>query len=159
MALRCVSLALIKGSAQSPVMIGLWCTRCRFAKQTLETGGNADATLESADAVYVYDYCYMMKQVADSSSQRHWLLKDIYNGTRGQGELLLKLYRSVGCDRSSPLLNLECPKSALTIRVRANSVHRLPLISRCISYWVYLRTPHSNNCACIQRYMCSLGGQ
>ncbi len=50
-------------------------------------------TLESADTVYVYDYCYIMKQVADSSSQRHWLLKDVYNGTRGQGDVLLKLYR------------------------------------------------------------------
>ena len=66
---------------------------CRFARQTLETGGNAAATLESADTVYVYDYCHIMKQVADSNSQRHWLLKDIYNGTRGQGEVLLKLYR------------------------------------------------------------------
>ena len=98
MAFCCAALALIKDVDQTPVITELWCTRCRFAKQTLETGGNADATLESADAIYVYDYCYMMKQVADSSSQRHWLLKDVYNGTRGQGELLLKLYRSVGCD-------------------------------------------------------------
>ena len=66
---------------------------CRFAKQTLETGGNAAATLESADTVYVYDYCHIMRQVADGNAQRHWLLKDIYNGTRGQGEVLLKLYR------------------------------------------------------------------
>ena len=72
-------------------------TKCscmhRFAKQTLKTGGNADAGLESADTVFVYDYCYMMRQAADSAAQRHWLLKDTYNGTRGAGVVLLKLYR------------------------------------------------------------------
>lgn len=65
----------------------------RFAKQTLKTGGNANAGLESADTVFVYDYCYMMRQAADSAAQRHWLLKDTYNGTRGVGDVLLKLYR------------------------------------------------------------------
>ena len=35
----------------------------------------------------------MMRQAADSAAQRHWLLKDTYNGTRGAGEVLLKLYR------------------------------------------------------------------
>ena len=69
----------------------------RFARQVLETGGNADAMLEGADTVYVYDYCYLMKQAADSSAQRHWLLKDVYNGTRGQGEVLLALYRCASC--------------------------------------------------------------
>ena len=65
----------------------------RFAEHTLKTGGNADAGLESADTVFVYDYCYMMRQAADSAAQRHWLLKDTYNGTRGAGDVLLKLYR------------------------------------------------------------------
>ena len=43
--------------------------------------------------MYVYDYCYVMRQAADSNAQRHWLLKDTYNGTRGKGAELLKLYR------------------------------------------------------------------
>ena len=69
------------------------CAGCRYARQTLETGGAADASLEAADTVYVYDYCYLMRQAADSNAQRHWLLKDTYNGTRGKGAELLKLYR------------------------------------------------------------------
>ena len=69
------------------------CGDYRYAQQTLETGGAADASLESADTVYVYDYCYLMRQAADSNAQRHWLLKDTYNGTRGKGAELLKLYR------------------------------------------------------------------
>ena len=43
--------------------------------------------------MYVYDYCYIMRQAADSNAQRHWLLKDSYNGTRGKGAEVLKLYR------------------------------------------------------------------
>ena len=66
---------------------------CRYLYHTLRNSKHAVETIDEADVVYVYDYCYIMKQVADSSSQRHWLLKDIYNGTRGQGEVLLKLYR------------------------------------------------------------------
>lgn len=69
------------------------CAGCRYARQTLEIGGSADAMLDSADTVYVYDYCYIMRQAADSNAQRHWLLKDSYNGTRGKGVELLKLYR------------------------------------------------------------------
>ena len=82
-----------------------WAAGCRFAKQVLETGGNAAATLESADTVYVYDYCYIMKQAADSSSQRHWLLKDIYNGDAWAGRCAAEavqvglLYHPIGCTK------------------------------------------------------------
>ena len=49
--------------------------------------------------MYVYDYCYLMQQAADSNAQRHWLLKDTYNSTRGKGTELLKLYRCAACPK------------------------------------------------------------
>ena len=91
------------------------CDDYRYARQTLETGGAADATLEAADTVYVYDYCYLMRQAADSNAQRHWLLKDTYNGTRGKGADLLKLYR---CAASSERCRLRQYMAPWSLRSR-----------------------------------------
>ena len=66
---------------------------CRYAKQTLKLGGNVASTLDSADTVFVYDYCYMMQGLADASAANHWWLSTRYNSTRTTGAMLLQMYR------------------------------------------------------------------
>lgn len=65
----------------------------RYAKQTLKLGGNAATTLDSADTVFVYDYCYTMKGLGNATAASHWWLKQRFNGTAGASSTLLQLYR------------------------------------------------------------------
>jgi hypothetical protein len=51
------------------------------------------SSLDSADTVFVYDYCYMMQGLADASAASHWWLSARYNSTRATGATLLQLYR------------------------------------------------------------------
>ena len=76
---------------QSCVVLLAWASR--YAKQTLKLGGNAALTLEGADTVFVYDYCYLMQGLADATAAGHWWLSSRYNATRTPGATLLQLYR------------------------------------------------------------------
>ncbi|BDA47928.1 probable arabinosyltransferase ARAD2 [Coccomyxa sp. Obi] len=66
-----------------------------FARETLRTSGNAATTLASADTVFVYDYCYLMRVLADQQAPEHWWLKDRYKPEEDYAAALLQLYRAV----------------------------------------------------------------
>lgn len=65
----------------------------RFARESLRTSGNAATTLNSADTVFVYDYCYLMRVLADQQASEHWWLKGRYKSEENYASLLLQLYR------------------------------------------------------------------
>jgi hypothetical protein len=69
---------------------------CRFARETLKTGGVSATTLNTAATVFVYDYCYIMKAIAEENAAQNWWLKQRYNATGIAGPVLLQLYRC-GC--------------------------------------------------------------
>ena len=62
--------------------------------QTLRNSRSLVDTIDQADVVYVYDYCYHMRALADHHAQRHWWLKNRYNPERTTGKHLLMAYRS-----------------------------------------------------------------
>ena len=67
----------------------------RFARETLRTSGNAATTLASADTVFVYDYCYLMRVLADQRASEHWWVKDRYKPEEDYAAVLLQLYRCI----------------------------------------------------------------
>lgn len=69
-------------------------SRRRYVLQTLRNSRSLVDTIDQADVVYVYDYCYHMRALADHHAQRHWWLKNRYNLERTTGKHLLMAYRS-----------------------------------------------------------------
>ena len=65
----------------------------RYVLQTLRNSGSSVDTIDEADVVYVYDYCYHMRALADDHARRHWWLKDQYNPERSVGKHLMSCYR------------------------------------------------------------------
>jgi hypothetical protein len=60
---------------------------------TLRNSKHTVETIEEADVVYVYDYCYMMWMLADHHAREHWWLRDNYTPSRKTGRHLLAAYR------------------------------------------------------------------
>ena len=65
----------------------------RYVLQTLRNSGSSVDTIDEADVVYVYDYCYHMRALADDHARRHWWLKDQYDPERTVGKHLISCYR------------------------------------------------------------------
>ncbi|KAK9822652.1 hypothetical protein WJX81_003745 [Elliptochloris bilobata] len=66
-----------------------------YVLQTLRNSGSSVETIDEADVVYVYDYCYHMRALADHHAQKHWWLKDQYNPERTVGKHLMSSYRAM----------------------------------------------------------------
>ena len=66
---------------------------CRYVYHTLKNSMNTVPTIAQADAIYVYDYCYVMWALGDHHARGHWWLKDNYNPERKAGHYLLSAYR------------------------------------------------------------------
>ena len=60
---------------------------------TLKNSVNTVPTIAQADAVYVYDYCYVMWALGDHHAAGHWWLRDNYIPDRRAGQYLLSAYR------------------------------------------------------------------
>ena len=65
----------------------------RYVYHTLKNSVNTVPTIAQADAIYVYDYCYVMWALGDHHARGHWWLKDRYNPERKAGVYLLSAYR------------------------------------------------------------------
>ncbi len=74
-----------------------WAARRRYVMQTLRNGGASVDTIDEADVVYVYDYCYHMRALADHHARQHWWLKDRHSPERTTGKHLMSAYRSAAC--------------------------------------------------------------
>ena len=68
---------------------------CRYVYHTLRNSKQAVDTIDEADVVYVYDYCYMMWLLADHHARQHWWLRTNYEPPSGTGGNLLAVYRHV----------------------------------------------------------------
>lgn len=66
---------------------------CRYVYHTLRNSKHAVDTIDEADVVYVYDYCYTMWLLADHHAREHWWLKQNYEPPSGTGRNLLSIYR------------------------------------------------------------------
>lgn len=66
---------------------------CRYLYHTLRNSKHAVETIDEADVVYVYDYCYAMWLLADHHARSHWWLKQHYEPPAGTGRTLLSVYR------------------------------------------------------------------
>ncbi|CAL5229778.1 g13167 [Coccomyxa viridis] len=66
-----------------------------YVYHTLKNSVNTVPTISQADAIYVYDYCYVMWALGDHHARGHWWLKDNYNPERKAGHYLLSAYRAV----------------------------------------------------------------
>ena len=76
----------------------------RYVYHTLKNSVNTVPTISQADAVYVYDYCYMMWALGDHHAAGHWWLRDNYIPDRRAGQYLLSAYRCAGlCPASLPI--------------------------------------------------------
>lgn len=85
---------------------------CRYVYHTLRNSKQAVDTIDEADVVYVYDYCYMMWLLADHHARQHWWLRTNYEPPSGTGSNLLAVYRHV-----PPLQFLTCFFFSLCIAV------------------------------------------
>jgi hypothetical protein len=65
----------------------------RYVYHTLKNSVNTVPTIAQADAIYVYDYCYVMWALGDHHVRGHWWLKERYNPERKAGFYLLSAYR------------------------------------------------------------------
>ena len=61
--------------------------------QTLRNSRHTVATIDEADVIYVYDYCYMMWILSDHHARQHWWLRDNYQPELKTGSYLLSSYR------------------------------------------------------------------
>lgn len=71
---------------------------CRYVYQTLMNSPDVLVeTIEEADVVYVYDYCYVMWALGDHHAREHWWLRENYHPKNGSkaGHYLLSTYRHV----------------------------------------------------------------
>lgn len=85
-------------------------------RQTLKTSGNAATTLNTAATVFVYDYCFLMKALAEENAAQHWWAKDHYNKSGDVGLTLLQLYRWVfSCAMGSSMQESVLLKSQTSI--------------------------------------------
>lgn len=66
---------------------------CRYVYHALRNSKHSVATIDEADVVYVYDYCYMMWILSDHHAREHWWLRDNYSPPRKTGSHLLSIYR------------------------------------------------------------------
>ncbi len=66
---------------------------CRYVYHTLRNSKHAVDTIDEADVVYVYDYCYTMWLLSDHHAREHWWLKLNYEAPSGTGRNLLSIYR------------------------------------------------------------------
>lgn len=66
---------------------------CRYVYHTLLNSKHTVKTIDEADVVYVYDYCYMMWLLSDHHAREHWWLRDNYTPLREVGGHLLSAYR------------------------------------------------------------------
>ena len=66
---------------------------CRYVYHTLKNSRNVVDTIEEADVVYVYDYCYIMWMLSDHHAKQHWWLKQNYEPHSGTPKNLLSVYR------------------------------------------------------------------
>ena len=71
---------------------------------TLRNSRNTVSTIDEADVVYVYDYCYAMSLLANHHAKQHWWLRENYSPPKHTGRQLLSMYRQ---DIPKPLL--VCP--------------------------------------------------
>lgn len=74
----------------------MWLCPCRYVYHTLKNSVNTVPTIAQADAVYVYDYCYVMWALGDHHAAGHWWLRDNYIPDRRAGQYLLSAYRCAG---------------------------------------------------------------
>ena len=74
----------------------VWLCWRRYVYHTLKNSVNTVPTISQADAVYVYDYCYMMWALGDHHAAGHWWLRDNYIPDRRAGQYLLSAYRCAG---------------------------------------------------------------
>ena len=65
----------------------------RYVYHTLRNSRHSVATIDEADVVYVYDYCYMMWILSDHHSLEHWWLRGNYEPGLKTGSYLLSSYR------------------------------------------------------------------
>ncbi len=68
-------------------------TACRYVYHSLRNSKHAVSTIDEADVVYVYDYCYVMWILSDHHAREHWWLRDNYTPDRKTGSHLLAAYR------------------------------------------------------------------
>ena len=66
---------------------------CRYVYHTLRNSKNTVSTIDEADVVYVYDYCYTMWILADHHAKQHWWLRENYTPSKHTGSQLLSMYR------------------------------------------------------------------
>jgi hypothetical protein len=66
---------------------------CRYVYHALRNSKHTVATIDEADVVYVYDYCYMMWILSDHHAREHWWLRSNYTPERKTGSHLLSVYR------------------------------------------------------------------
>lgn len=66
---------------------------CRYVYHALRNSKHAVTTIDEADVVYVYDYCYLMWILSDHHAREHWWLRDNYTPDRKTGSHLLAAYR------------------------------------------------------------------
>ena len=71
----------------------MWLCPRRYVYHTLKNSVNTVPTIAQADAVYVYDYCYVMWALGDHHAAGHWWLRDNYIPDRRAGQYLLSAYR------------------------------------------------------------------
>ena len=82
----------------------LWLCLRRYVYHTLKNSVNTVPTISQADAVYVYDYCYVMWALGDHHAAGHWWLRDNYIPDRRAGQYLLSAYRCARlCPASRPI--------------------------------------------------------
>ena len=71
----------------------IWMCACRYLSHTLRNSKHTVETIDEADVVYVYDYCYTMWLLSDHHAREHWWLKQNYEPPPGTGRNLLSVYR------------------------------------------------------------------
>lgn len=76
---------------------------CRYVYHALRNSKHTVATIDEADVVYVYDYCYMMWILSDHHAREHWWLRDNYTPERKTGSHLLSVYRCAPLSVDSPI--------------------------------------------------------
>ncbi|CAL8469167.1 g8708 [Coccomyxa elongata] len=66
-----------------------------YVYHALRNSKHTVTTIDEADVVYVYDYCYLMWILSDHHAREHWWLRDNYTPDRKTGSHLLAAYRAI----------------------------------------------------------------
>lgn len=84
---------LAVGCVRGHAHMDMACDSCRYVYQTLRNSRHAVSTIDEADVIYVYDYCYLMWILSDHHARQHWWLRSNYQPELKTGSYLLSSYR------------------------------------------------------------------